>query len=81
MVKCHEHRLVEHNRKLARERLQEKLDDFVNGELSVSAQKRKIDHERKVKAKLEAKLRLEAKLAFKARLAKIKNDIHTEGDN
>jgi hypothetical protein len=39
-VKCHESRSVERNRKLAREHLITKLDNFINGELSVENQEK-----------------------------------------
>jgi peptide chain release factor len=39
-VKCHESRSVERNRKLAREHLITKLDNFINGEMSVENQER-----------------------------------------
>jgi protein subunit release factor A len=42
VVKCHESRLQEENRKLARKILTTKLDNFLNGELSVEAQERVI---------------------------------------
>lgn len=42
VVKCHESRLQEENRKLARKVLITKLDNFMNGELSVEAQERAI---------------------------------------
>jgi hypothetical protein len=42
VVKCHESRLQEENRKLARKILITKLDNFLNGELSVEAQERAI---------------------------------------
>lgn len=43
MVKCHESRLLQDNQKKAREILLHKLDDFYNGDASVSAQKKKLD--------------------------------------
>lgn len=42
MVKCHQSRLQEENRKLARRILIAKLDNLLNGELSVEAQERAI---------------------------------------
>ena len=49
-VKCHQTRSVENNRKIARQLLLTKLDNFVNGEHSVENQKKAID-----KLKLEQK--------------------------
>lgn len=42
VIKCHESRCVEDNRKLAREKLVEKLDVIENGDKSVEAQKKAI---------------------------------------
>jgi anti-sigma28 factor (negative regulator of flagellin synthesis) len=42
VVKCHQSRLQEENRKLARKILIRKLDNLLNGELSVEAQERAI---------------------------------------
>lgn len=42
VIKCHESRCVEDNRKLAREKLVEKLDVLENGNESVEAQKKAI---------------------------------------
>jgi protein subunit release factor A len=42
VVKCHQSRLQEENRKLARRILIAKLDNLLNGELSVEAQERAI---------------------------------------
>ncbi len=42
MVKCHQQRLQQKNRLIARQLLQTKLDDLMNGSESVSAQKRRI---------------------------------------
>lgn len=38
VVKCHQTRWIDENRKLARELLVAKLDDLVNGEMSVQNQ-------------------------------------------
>ncbi|XP_042905353.1 mitochondrial translation release factor in rescue [Parasteatoda tepidariorum] len=48
VVKCHESRLLQENQKLGRERLLTKLDDFYNGEMSVSAQKKRIETAKKI---------------------------------
>lgn len=42
VIKCHESRSVEDNRKLARNKLIDKLDVIENGEHSIEAQKKKI---------------------------------------
>lgn len=43
VIKCHESRCVEDNRKLAREKLVLKLDTIENGDDSIEAQKKKIN--------------------------------------
>ena len=58
MVKCHQSRLQEDNRKLARKILITKLDNFLNGELSIEAQERAIE-----KKKSDEKTRRQRKLA------------------
>uniref|UniRef100_T1IEU7 RF_PROK_I domain-containing protein n=3 Tax=Rhodnius TaxID=13248 RepID=T1IEU7_RHOPR len=42
VIKCHQDRLLEKNRKLARELLITKLDNKINGELSVESQLKKL---------------------------------------
>ncbi|KAM5313129.1 mitochondrial translation release factor in rescue [Glossophaga mutica] len=64
VVKCHQTRSVEQNRKLARKILQEKLDIFYNGEDSLAhrekreAKKKKQERKRRAKETLEKKRRL-----------------------
>lgn len=58
MVKCHQSRLQKDNRKLARQILITKLDNFLNGELSIEAQERAIE-----KKKSDEKTRRQKKLA------------------
>lgn len=58
MVKCHQSRLQDDNRKLARKILITKLDNFLNGELSIEAQERAIE-----KKKSDEKTRRQKKLA------------------
>lgn len=58
VVKCHQSRLQEDNRKLARKILITKLDNFLNGELSIEAQERAIE-----KKKSDEKTRRQRKLA------------------
>uniref|UniRef100_A0A023G557 Putative translational termination n=1 Tax=Amblyomma triste TaxID=251400 RepID=A0A023G557_AMBTT len=49
VVRCHEARLLHENRKLARKMLLEKLDDHINGDMSVAAQKLRIKKEKRRK--------------------------------
>ncbi|XP_018496180.1 probable peptide chain release factor C12orf65 homolog, mitochondrial [Galendromus occidentalis] len=65
VVRCHESRLQHQNRRMARQLLVEKVDDFINGEMSVRNQKIRIERERKIKAEQRAK-----KLREKKRLEK-----------
>lgn len=61
IVKCHLSRCQDENRKLAREMLIKKLDEAVNGEDSISSQKKRVqenkfkksEYKRKKKAKLK----------------------------
>ncbi|KAM3963030.1 mitochondrial translation release factor in rescue-like [Aphomia sociella] len=46
VVKCHISRCQDENRKLAREMLIEKLDETLNGEQSVAAQRRRLDEKK-----------------------------------
>lgn len=46
IVKCHEHRFGEHNRRLARELLTSKLDDYLNKEDSISQQIKRIQEDK-----------------------------------
>uniref|UniRef100_A0A224Z8J5 Translational termination n=1 Tax=Rhipicephalus zambeziensis TaxID=60191 RepID=A0A224Z8J5_9ACAR len=49
VVRCHESRLLHENRKLARKMLVEKLDEHLNGDMSVSAQKLRIKQDKRRK--------------------------------
>lgn len=49
VVRCHESRLLHENRKLARKMLLEKLDEHLNGDMSVTAQKFQIKQEKRRK--------------------------------
>ena len=60
-VKCHETRSVEKNREIAKVRLIDKLDLYLNGENCVEAQVKKIEKEREIIRKEKARLRREAK--------------------
>ncbi|GFS90878.1 probable peptide chain release factor C12orf65, mitochondrial [Trichonephila clavipes] len=43
VVKCHESRLLQENQQIARERLLNQLDEYYNGEMSIAAQKKRIE--------------------------------------
>uniref|UniRef100_A0A023FHE1 Putative translational termination n=1 Tax=Amblyomma cajennense TaxID=34607 RepID=A0A023FHE1_AMBCJ len=49
VVRCHEARLLHENRKLARKMLLEKLDEHLNGDMSVAAQKLRVKKEKRRK--------------------------------
>uniref|UniRef100_T1JD56 Prokaryotic-type class I peptide chain release factors domain-containing protein n=1 Tax=Strigamia maritima TaxID=126957 RepID=T1JD56_STRMM len=67
VIKCQFTRSQSQNRKIARQLLQEKLDDFYNGEMSVQAQEKR-EAQMKLTEKLRrTKKRLEIKMAFKER--------------
>ncbi|KDR08762.1 probable peptide chain release factor C12orf65 homolog, mitochondrial [Zootermopsis nevadensis] len=61
VVKCHQSRMQEENRKLARKVLIRKLDDLLNGELSVEAQQRAIQIKKSKKKNLRQKKLAELK--------------------
>lgn len=48
MVKCHQSRLLQQNQKLARTILIKKLDNLINGESSVDAQQKAINHKKSI---------------------------------
>ncbi|KAF8794438.1 mitochondrial translation release factor in rescue-like [Argiope bruennichi] len=48
VVKCHESRLLQENQKIARERLLSKLDEHYNGDMSVTAQKKRIEKRKQI---------------------------------
>lgn len=73
-VKCHQQRSVEMNRKIARQLLGTKLDNFVNGEMSVEAQKARIEKEHNEKNKEKIRLK------YLARAAAKKEKIETDGE-
>ncbi|NXC42386.1 CL065 factor, partial [Penelope pileata] len=68
VVKCHQTRSVEKNRKIAREILQEKVDLFYKGEDSDIFKERKASEKRKQEKKRRAKENLERKKHFKEML-------------
>ncbi|XP_077513028.1 mitochondrial translation release factor in rescue [Amblyomma americanum] len=49
VVRCHESRLLHENRKMARKMLLEKLDEHLNGDMSVAAQKLRMKKEKRRK--------------------------------
>lgn len=65
-VKCHQSRSLDQNRKMARTILLTKLDNLINGENSVEAQKRLVQNKRKNEyEKKQARIR-ELKKSWKA---------------
>ena len=71
-VKCHEQRELESNRKKARKLLLIKLDNHLNGENSVEAQKKRIELELQKRSNDQLKLRREKKLKLKEYLKSLK---------
>ncbi|KAM9624998.1 mitochondrial translation release factor in rescue isoform 1-T3 [Morphnus guianensis] len=65
VVKCHQTRSVEQNRKIAREILQEKVDLFYKGEDSDVFKENKASEKKKQEKKRRAKENLERKKHFK----------------
>ncbi|XP_038008324.1 probable peptide chain release factor C12orf65 homolog, mitochondrial isoform X2 [Motacilla alba alba] len=65
VVKCHQTRSVEKNRKIAREILQEKVDLFYKGEDSDVFKEKKTSEKQKQEKKRRAKENLERKKLFK----------------
>ncbi|NXI62870.1 CL065 factor, partial [Anseranas semipalmata] len=68
VVKCHQTRSVEQNRKIAREILQEKVDLFYKGEDSDVFKEKKTSEKKKQEKKRRAKENLERKKHFKEML-------------
>lgn len=67
VIKCHESRSLETNQKLARVRLQEKLDWFYNRENSIAEQEKRESSLKKKEKEKRTKERLEKLRAFKER--------------
>ncbi|XP_045441503.1 mitochondrial translation release factor in rescue [Pipistrellus kuhlii] len=65
VVKCHQTRSVEQNRKLARKILQEKVDSFYHGEESLASRERRAAEKKKQERKKRAKETLEKKRQLK----------------
>lgn len=78
VVKCHEQRRKEDNRKIARQRLIDKLDEFINKENSVAAQKKRLFLEKERKADAKAAKQREKKARFKAMLEKLEGGDQTK---
>ena len=64
-MKCHKHRAFQANRKLARELLADKLDDLLNGDASVAAQKKRMAEEKARKKEAKATKKRALKQAWK----------------
>ncbi|XP_004709786.1 mitochondrial translation release factor in rescue [Echinops telfairi] len=65
VVKCHQTRSVDQNRKLARKILQEKVDVFYNGENSLAYKEKREAEKKKQERKKRAKETLEKKKLLK----------------
>lgn len=66
VVKCHESRSLPKNREIARKRLVDKLDNFINKDLSVEAQFKRIEKEIEERNREKARLKREEKARLKA---------------
>ncbi|XP_076326681.1 mitochondrial translation release factor in rescue [Tachypleus tridentatus] len=66
-VKCHHTRMLHQNRQLAREILQQRLDEYYNGDMSISAQQKRIEEKKYNVKKQKAKKLQELKKQFKER--------------
>lgn len=67
VVKCHTSRCQEDNRKTAREMLVSKLDEMLNGENSVAAQKKRLGEQKYKKTEYKKKKRAQLKEEWKKR--------------
>ena len=67
VVKVHDSRSLEKNREIAKNRLIDKLDLYLNGEKSVESQVKKIEKEREIIKKEKARLKREEKALKKLR--------------
>ncbi|KAK4298080.1 hypothetical protein Pmani_029554 [Petrolisthes manimaculis] len=67
VVKCHEDRSLHRNRTTARKLLISKLDDYYNGEMSVSSQLKKLANAKRTKAQQKHTKREEMKRAWRER--------------
>ncbi|KAF5405260.1 Mitochondrial polypeptide chain release factor [Paragonimus heterotremus] len=76
-VKCQDTRILERNREIARIRLNQKLDELMNGEQSEIVRERKELEAKERQRYNRTKRRLAAKLAFKAREG-LNSPVYTE---
>lgn len=67
VVKCHVSRCQDENRKIAREMLASKLDNMLNGENSVAAQKKKLENDKFKKSEYKKKKIAKLKEEWKKR--------------
>ncbi|XP_059057090.1 mitochondrial translation release factor in rescue-like isoform X1 [Achroia grisella] len=67
VVKCHISRSQDENRKLAREMLIEKLDETLNGEQSVAAQRRRLEEKKYKRNEYKKKKMAQLKIEWKKR--------------
>ncbi|XP_045491332.1 mitochondrial translation release factor in rescue [Colias croceus] len=67
VVKCHNSRCQDDNRKLARQMLVDKLDEIMNGEDSINAQKKRIEENKYKKGEYKRKKRAKMKEEWKKR--------------
>lgn len=67
VVRCHESRLLHENRKMARRMLAEKVDEHLNGSMSVAAQKQRRDEQRAYKMSQKREKLRELRRQFKER--------------
>jgi peptide chain release factor len=65
VLKVHSSRLLDTNRKLAREMLIEKIDQLINGEESVASQKKRIEESKSIKTNAKGRKLRELKAAWK----------------
>ncbi|KAM8816613.1 mitochondrial translation release factor in rescue [Rhynchonycteris naso] len=78
VVKCHQTRSIDQNRKLARRILQEKVDVFYNGEDSAAHREKRESERKKQERKRRAKETLEKKKQLKVLQASSRT-VHGEG--
>lgn len=67
VVKCHTSRSQDENRKIAREQLIAKLDEELNGEDSVAAQRKKLEEKKSKRNDYKRKKKAEMKSEWKKR--------------
>lgn len=66
-MKCHEKRGLHENRKQARQMLIEKLDELYNGDMSVTAQRERLQEAKRTKAQQKQHKREAMKQAWRER--------------